>query len=163
MDVLQHASAKHYVTSQRQDNRAAKFEKKYKKYEDRMQPRVYDVKYDIDLYPETRTLHVEGKFYARNRYDRLLIPCLSIRRENGSSTCAIPGCRSCSTIPRSTLALVPLEACSGARRLHLAGIHHPFEPKGFENELSWGRIVQNGTFFDNTDIMPVLATRKAMN
>ncbi|HRD81486.1 MAG TPA: M1 family aminopeptidase, partial [Saprospiraceae bacterium] len=30
-----------------------------------------------------------------------------------------------------------------------------FEPKGFENEVSWSRIVQNGTFFDNTDVIPM--------
>jgi ABC-2 type transport system permease protein len=35
-----------------------------------------------------------------------------------------------------------------------------FEPTGFENETSWNRIVQNGTFFDNADVIPMFGYRE---
>ncbi len=145
----------HYVTNKVEERYRADYEKKYKQYEDRVQPRVYDVKYNIDLYPETRTLHVEGKFWARNKYDRPIDTLFVNTPENGTFDLHTPRLKALLNdsalhwrLYRFNPALAPGDSV-------LLEFNTRFEPKGFENELGWGRIVQNGTFFDNTSVIPI--------
>lgn len=145
----------HYDTGDTVEQYRTDYEKKYKQFESRVQPRVYDVKYDISLYPETRTLHVEGKFWARNIYDRPIDTLFVNIPQQGKFDLR---CERLSMLHNdSTLnwrlyrfgpALAPGDSVLLEFSTH-------YEPKGFENELSWSRIVQNGTFFDNTDVIPV--------
>lgn len=145
----------HYVTSQVQERYQADYEKKYKQYEGRIQPRIYDVKYDIALYPETRTLHVEGKFWARNKYDRpidTLFVNIPQRGEFDLHT------RRLTTILNDSMLywrMYRFEPALAPGDSILLEFSTHFEPKGFENEVTWNRIVQNGTFFDNTDVIPI--------
>jgi len=144
-----------YVTGRTQERMMADFEKNYKKYEGRIQPRVYDVKYDISLYPERRALHVAGKFYAWNRDDRPIDTLFVNVPQRGEFE-----------LKNSRLKLLLNDSAVYWRMYRFEPALQPgdsilleftthFEPKGFENEVTWGRVVQNGTFFDNTDIMPI--------
>ncbi len=45
----------------------AEYEKKYKKYEDYAQPRIVDIKINLDLFPEERNLLVDGDFVLKNK------------------------------------------------------------------------------------------------
>jgi len=145
----------HYVTGQTQERYQADFEKKYKRFEGRVQPRVYDVKYDIALYPETRALHVEGRFFARNKYnqpiDTLFVNVPAHGRfelRNARLSMLLNDSAMHWRMYRFQPALAPGDSILLEFSTH-------FEPKGFENQISWERIVQNGTFFDNTDIIPI--------
>jgi hypothetical protein len=144
-----------YHTSKEGERGQVRYEHDYKQYQGRVQPRIYDVAYDIDLRPETRTLHVEGKFKARNIYNKPIDTLFVVTPQNGKFDLRNP--RLSLLLNDSTLhwrmyrfqpALMPGDS------LLLEFTTH-YEPKGFENEVSWNRIVQNGTFFDNTDIIPL--------
>lgn len=144
-----------YVTSRTQERRMADFEKNYKQYEGRAQPRVYDVRYDITLYPETRTVHVEGKFHAWNRDDRPIDTLFVNVPQRGQFELKNPRLSLIHNDSAMFWRMYRFEpALQPGDSLLLEFVTH-FEPKGFENEVKWGRIVQNGTFFDNTDIMPI--------
>ncbi|MCC6462093.1 MAG: hypothetical protein IT260_16590 [Saprospiraceae bacterium] len=145
----------HYDTTQRQNNLQSKYEKQYKTYAGRPQPRVYDVKYEINLFPETRHLYVDGKFWARNTY-RQAIDTLFVNVPSSGSF----------DLRNSRLSLLLNDSTLRWRMYRFSPALQPgdsvllefstrFEPKGFENEVTRGRIVQNGTFFDNTDIIPI--------
>jgi hypothetical protein len=144
-----------YVNSGKFEHYQFDYETKYKRYEGRIQPRVYDVHYDIDLHPETRTLHVEGIFNARNIYDKNIDTLFVNTPQNGRFEIRNPRLvllNNDSTLKWQMYRIEPALVPGDSMKLEFT-TH--FEPKGFENEVKWARIVQNGTFFDNTDIMPM--------
>lgn len=144
-----------YVTNEVRENRQMKYEQRYKQYEGRYQPRVYDVKYDIDLYPETRTLHVNGRFKTRNIYDKPIDTLFVNVPRNGTFD-----------LKNSRLSLLNNDSLLYWRMYKIEPALMPgdsmdleftnnFDPKGFGNEAKWTRVAQNGTFIDNTDIIPM--------
>jgi hypothetical protein len=150
-----------YVNSGKQEKYQFQYESKYKQYEGCIQPRVYDVKYDITLYPETRQMEVAGKFWTRNIYNKPIDTLFVNVPQNGVFD--IRNARLQPILNDSALnwrmyrlepALLP-----GDSLLFEFGTH--FAPKGFENEVSWSRIVQNGTFFDNSDIIPIFGYQES--
>ncbi|MBX2891411.1 MAG: hypothetical protein KF734_10815 [Saprospiraceae bacterium] len=144
-----------YVNSGQQERQRRDYEIKYKQYEGREQPRVYDAKYDIDLYPETRTMRVNGRFWTRNIYDKPIDTLFLNTPQHGTFD-----------LKNERLSLLHNDSALHWQIFRLQPALQPgdsmllefnlrFEPKGFENEISWSRITQNGTFFDNTDIIPI--------
>ena len=131
------------------------YENQYKKYENIAQPRVYDVKFDITLNPEKRSLLANGVYQTRNTrnkaMDTLLVNCprnvdfilrgsrLKLLKDDKSTKFQI-------------YKIEPALLVGDSMELSFTA---SFEPKGFQNELKFNRIVQNGTFFDNSEIAPV--------
>lgn len=150
-----------YVTGQKQEKMTAEFENRYKQYKNRVQPRVYDVKYDIDLYPETRTLHVDGKFYARNIYDKPIDTLFVNVPRNGDFSLRAPNLALFHNDSAMYWRMYRFEPALAPGDSVLLEFSTHFEPKGFSNELKWSRVVQNGTFFDNTDVMPVFGYQES--
>lgn len=144
-----------YVTSKVEERYRADYEKKYKQYEGRVQPRVYDVKYDITLYPETRSLYVEGKFWARNIYDRPIDTLFVNVPQRGTFDLRNERLNLFHNDSSLRWRLYRFEPALAPGDSVLLEFSTRFEPKGFENEVTWSRIVQNGTFFDNTDVIPI--------
>jgi ABC-2 type transport system permease protein len=54
-------------TSKEQEEEMAEWEKKYKKYENKAQPRITDVKVDMDLFPEERNFVANGTYTVKNK------------------------------------------------------------------------------------------------
>jgi ABC-2 type transport system permease protein len=144
-----------YVNSKESERRLYDYEIKYKQYENRRQPRVYAARYDIDLRPETRSLFVDGQFKARNIYDENIDTLYVNIPRNGRFEIENPRLQMLHDDEKLYWRMYRIEpplAPGDSMELNF-GLR--FEPKGFENEVSWSRIVQNGTFFDNTDIIPI--------
>jgi len=150
-----------YFTNDQEEKHRLGYETKYKQYEGRLQPRVYDVKYDINLFPETRTLHVEGKFWARNKYARPIDTLFVNTPQNGRFEIRnerLSLLLNDSTVHWRMYSFQPALAPGDSILLEFS-TH--FEPKGFENEVNWSRIVQNGTFFDNSDVIPIFGYQES--
>lgn len=144
-----------YVTSKTAEQRQYEYETNYKKYENRIQPRVYRARYDIDLRPETRSLKVDGVFEARNIYRQPIDTLWVNVPVNGQFTLQNERLKLLIDDSLHRWRMYRFEpALAPGDSLALAFTTH-FAPTGFENELSWARIVQNGTFFDNTDVIPI--------
>ncbi len=61
-----------YVSAQEGEKQSAEWEKKYKKYEHQAQPRITDVKINMDLFPETRDFKVQGTYTLMNKTEQTI-------------------------------------------------------------------------------------------
>ena len=59
--------AKLNKSSKEQEQEMAQWEKKYKKYENKAQPRIIDVKVNMDLFPEERNFVANGSYTLKNK------------------------------------------------------------------------------------------------
>ncbi len=131
------------------------YELTYKKFEGIPQPSWVALDYDIDLYPYDRNLYVSIKGELVNKTTSpipelhftlppamdsvdILIPGAKLRHRNE---------RLVYRIFRLSEPLQPGDTISISIRVKK-------ETKGFENEVSFTSVTQNGTFFNNADILP---------
>ncbi len=133
------------------------YEKMYKKYEGKPQPRYYDLNYKIDLYPQQRNLSVQVTAWARNISNQPIKQLYF----------TMPSWRDSITIQVANATEVLRDT---RHKFRIMELKQPLEPgdslqlkisfmretKGFENEVSFSQITQNGSFFNSFDILPVM-------
>ncbi len=143
-----------YDTSEEQETILAEYEKRYKKYEDIAQPRIVDVKYNIDLYPETRDMNAKMDLTIRNKSNEVID---SIHIMHGDDF------KMKIDIPNATLAMEDKDhgyyiyALSQAMQPEdeiVMKVKTDYISKGFENEMPTTSVIKNGSFFNNSTIMP---------
>ncbi|MFO0976913.1 MAG: M1 family aminopeptidase [Planctomycetaceae bacterium] len=140
-----------YRTSHQNEDLAERYEKELKTtVEGQSQPRITDVRYEIDLVPERRSLELRGVQTLVNR-DTVPQSQLYVNLADGYET---------------TIELERGQLKEDLKDLNyqVYSIDPPLEPgqslqmkytvryeaKGFENNVTRTDIVQNGTFFNNT-------------
>lgn len=139
-----------YQTSEEREDRQERYERELKsKVEGQPQPRVVDIRYEIDLEPERRALELRGTETLVNR-ETVALDSLCLNLADGYETEV--------QVERGTLVedlpelryqvyrLDPPLEPGGRLRLQYSV---RYEAKGFENSVSRPEIVQNGTFFNN--------------
>ena len=133
------------------DTLQADYEKTYKKFENQPQPRITDVKYAIDIYPETRGMEMRGEETIVNKTAQALTEVHFTLADNYDTTIDLPGAKLahkrrrafCSKPTRS------IRPCSrGSRGVMRFTVKA--RNRGFENRVTNREIVQNGTFFNST-------------
>lgn len=144
-----------YDSAKESEDIQVAYEKKYKKYEHLTQPRFYKLDYKIDIFPESRSVKTNVDAWARNISGQPITELhFTMPLLTDSIKINIPGAKiktNDTELPYRTYTLErPLLAGDSIKinvRLHK-------ESPGFENEVSFAQLTQNGTFFNNTDIMP---------
>lgn len=146
-----------YESPKESEQMQADYETKYKKYEQLAQPRFLSYEYNIDLQPSQRNLHAVIKAWAKNNTPSTIselhftMPSLRdsviIRIKNSKET--LRDKRLGYRIFALSQALKPQD--SVLIEVEVWGL-----TKGFENEVSFTQLTENGTFFNNRDIMPTL-------
>jgi ABC-2 type transport system permease protein len=137
------------------DRMAVDYEKTYKKYDKLPQPRVIDLKYAIDLYPERRAAIMHADTIIQNKTDKPI----SVLHVNDAgpdyrTEIQIDGARLKQDDQRLHYQIYAFDPPMqpGEQR------HFRFtvtrEPRGFENTVSVLQVVQNGTFFNNAESSP---------
>lgn len=137
------------------------YEKKYKKHEYLPQPKFYKFEYNIDLVPEKRSFKAQVYGWVRNTSNQT-IKELHFTMPSLTDTLQIK-------IPGAKLKLNDVKL--GYRIYSLSKSMQPndslkinfvlnTETRGFENEVTFNQLTQNGTFFNNRDIMPTLGYEK---
>ncbi|ARS36509.1 ABC transporter permease/M1 family aminopeptidase [Pontibacter actiniarum] len=144
-----------YKTSDEQEEQQANFEKTYKKYDGIPQPRITDVKLDVDIYPKERAYAFEGYFWMKNKHTQ---PIDSVHLMLSDEA----------EVKRLTFSkqakLVLEDKDNGYYIYKLAQPLQPgdsmqlnmdllYETKGFRNSGSNTGIVYNGTFI-NSEYLP---------
>ena len=132
------------------DKLAIDYEKSYKKYENLPQPRIVDVNYKIDIFPERRAATMQCDEIIQNKTAQpLSVLHLNYPEADYSTQIAIDGAMLKQDDRRLRYRIYnfnpPLQP--GEKR-HLR-FTVKREPRGFENSPSVLEIVQNGTFFNN--------------
>ncbi|WP_420574420.1 ABC transporter permease/M1 family aminopeptidase [Kordia sp.] len=145
------------------------YEKKYKKYEGILQPKITNIDYDVAIYPKERNVIADAKIIIQNKRNQpidslhySLIHFMSFgaqgmipHKSNWKKTVTIPNAK-----------LVYNDSILGYQIFKL---HTPLQPnetmqimletsytsQGFENSVSNIRVVENGTFFDSNEILPI--------
>jgi ABC-2 type transport system permease protein len=144
-----------YDSEKEQEAKQVAYEKTYKKYESLIQPRFYKYNYEIDLMPAERSMQATIEAWAKNISNQPVSELhFTMPQIPDSVNIRIPG----STLKLNdtyvnyriyTLAK-PLQPNDSIRVIfYVSRIS-----KGFENEVSFTQLTQNGTFFNNRDIVP---------
>ena len=138
---------------QKEDDRAD-YERRYKKYAALAQPRVVDVKLNVDIVPEQRSLHVRGRYILQNKSaqpitDVLITQsCEATIRAMRFGQDVRPGLHDSDLGVYSYRLSKPL--APGAQ-LPL-DFELDFVPRGFFGLGQDTPVLANGTFFDNTTL-----------
>ncbi|HXD92568.1 MAG TPA: M1 family aminopeptidase [Bacteroidia bacterium] len=144
-----------YDSEKETENKQVEYEKTYKKYQHIVQPRFYKYKYTIDLMPYQRSMTASVQAWAKNISNQPIselhftmpqIPDTVIITINGSKL-KLNDNRLSYRIYTLDKPLQPNDSISMQFDLSKT-------TKGFENEVSFTQLTQNGTFFNNRDIMP---------
>ena len=145
-----------YVTSDEREQQQADYEKAYKQFEDLPSPALVDLETALDIYPETRRLDTRGSARMVNR-EQAPIEVLHL-------TIPLP-----LTVNSITLTGAELEEADDKHGYHQYRFTEPLAPgaettltwdmswinEGFHNSGGTTRVVKNGTFVNNTEIMPL--------
>jgi ABC-2 type transport system permease protein len=138
------------------------YEKLYKKYENTPTLSYASLKYGIDVFPEERRLATKIEAVLKNNQKRP-IDTLLFSFDNSIITYDL-------TIENATAVIA-----DKAHGFMLYKLNQPlaigdsmrivctssYVSKGFENEVSFTKIVQNGSFFDNSDIGPMIGYQES--
>ncbi|NUY81047.1 hypothetical protein HUK80_09090 [Flavobacterium sp. MAH-1] len=139
---------------QGQDKREA-YEKQFKKYENITQPRYYKFDYQIDLQPENRSMTAKVTAWAHNVSNK---PISELHFTMPDLTDSIE-----MKIPNAKIKL------KEQRLLYrVYSLDKPLQPgdsikfevnltkvnRGFENEVTFTGLTQNGTFFNSDNLLP---------
>lgn len=140
-----------------EDRFQANYEKTLLRFETIPQPRIIDMTLRVDVYPHQSRIVASGVFLFQNRTGKPLSR-MDVRwdRDLGMKSLLVDGARPVKdygpfhyVIFRFAKPLAP-----GARgRLAFASVR---EQQGFKNSRNMTRIVDNGTFVDDTDFAPLI-------
>ncbi len=145
-----------YVTDDDREQDQADYETRYRQFAKLPLPQVANVDADVELYPESRRLESKGTAVLENDHDTAI--------EALHFTLAPPLSVEALEVPGATL-----EAADDRLGYYRYRLTNPLAPgerrtirwdlvwsnPGFENGGSTTRVVENGTFVDNTEIMPL--------
>ncbi|MBS1534384.1 MAG: hypothetical protein JST78_04845 [Bacteroidetes bacterium] len=152
-----------YETSKDYENKSVSYEKKYKQYENLAQPRFYKFDYTIDLYPEQRGMQIQAVAWAKNRTQQTISTLhLTLPDISKDYSVKIDGAKLKSNDQELNYQIYefnqPLQPNDSVKMV----IAFKKESPGFENEVSFTKLTQNGTFFNNADFMPSIGYNRNM-
>lgn len=131
------------------------YELNYKKYQHIAQPRWTRLEYNLDIYPDQRNLFVAVDAELANKTDSVIDRIhFSIPPMPDSVLIEIKNAELITNDDRLGYRIYKLhEPLQPGARLSL-NIVVSKETKGFENQVSYTSLTQNGTFLNNADFMP---------
>ncbi|MCD6063311.1 MAG: hypothetical protein K0R82_1222, partial [Flavipsychrobacter sp.] len=144
-----------YESSDEAERKQVDYENKYKKYEGAAQPRWYSIDYRIDLEPYKRNMKVLANAWVRNISGKPISEIYFNLPENGDDLkITIPGSKIKADDKRLKFRTVALDRPMQPGDSLPVQVSFEAKSRGFENEVSFRQLTQNGTFFNNYDIMP---------
>ena len=145
-----------YRTTKEQQQLSADYEKQYKAYQCLLQPYIVDIQYAIDVFPENRKLDVKAVLTLVNKDSETIdslflnfLPDVELELELERGQMAFEDPRLKVGIYKLSPPLEPGDTL----RLRYTGRFHA---RGFENQVRFTELVDNGSFFNNSDISPII-------
>ena len=152
-----------YVRSDRELDRLASYETKYKKYEGLRGLRVTAVRADVDIVPETRSVSIRGTYRLVNKTDApveevhvSMNPDVKVRAIEITGSRVTLDDREIGYSIRKLAAPLP-PGGETELRFDLAIVN-----EGFRNSGENVQVVENGTFFNSFEYFPHLGYASAM-
>jgi ABC-2 type transport system permease protein len=148
-----------FQTDFKAEESAARYEKKYKKYEFAPQPKITDVVVNLDIFPYTRSLHTSGTFALKNKtnaaIDSIHVFIPSVMKINSLSfsrqaSLVLNDSEYVYRIYKLSQLLQPGDSISLSFNLDLI-------TKGFKHDFEGLRTpISNGTFINNRGFLPAI-------
>jgi ABC-2 type transport system permease protein len=139
----------HYTPPQDALRLQADYEKEYRQFNQLPMPRLRSIKYNIQIFPETRNLIMDADAVIQNPYPHPLGEIHFTLNRQYDATISIPGATLVKDDKRLYYQIYrfspPLPA-GQSRTIHL---NVKTNTRGFENQVSDLTVVNNGTFFNN--------------
>ncbi|MFZ0266913.1 M1 family aminopeptidase [Caulobacter sp.] len=135
----------------------ADYEKTLLRFENTPQPKIVAMKLDVELYPHDPGVDTQGVYTLENRSGQILKEIhVRFDRDLKVKGLSIEGARSKQTFDRFNYRIFAFDTPMkpGERRM-MSFITHRAQD-GFRNRGNDTRVVDNGTFIDNTEIAPTL-------
>lgn len=152
-----------YTTRLDVERQAADYEKAFKQYEDLEFPDIEKFYAEVDIYPERREAHIEGKYSLRNSLDHA-VPELHF---------TIPAYLTINSfdIPQAELTFAdeklgyyiykPVRPIAPGEGVDIT-FNLDWLTPGFVNSSPTTRLLSNGTFFNNTEAFPLPGYQKSI-
>ncbi len=144
-----------YDTEKEQEKKQVEYELTYKKYENLAQPRFYKYEYNIDIMPAERSMKASIDGWARNTSNQPITELhFAMPQIPDSVNIIIGGSKLKLNDKRLSYRIYILDKPLQPKDSILIKFDVSRITKGFENEVSFTQLTQNGTFFNNRDIVP---------
>jgi ABC-2 type transport system permease protein len=127
----------------------AEYEKTYKQFEKKPQPRVRSIKYAVDIYPESRNMVMRAEQVIQNPFAQPIDEIQFTVDPNYITEIEIPGASLSKDDTKLYYRIYKFD--SPLQPNESRTMHFTVKSKnhGFENSVSTVELVQNGTFFNN--------------
>jgi hypothetical protein len=144
-----------YVPSDVAMDRQADYEKHYRKYKDLPQPRITDVRADVDIYPDQRRVAIRGRYQLENKTGLPLTELrLQVNPDVETGYANLPPHQVVLDDKIAGFKVIKLaQPIAPGARLDLAftvDVRH----QGFTNSGAADSVNLNGTFFNNGEYFP---------
>jgi ABC-type transport system involved in multi-copper enzyme maturation permease subunit len=146
-----------YRTTLDRERAQADYEKALIGFEDVPQPRITDVTLQVDLYPELPKVVTRGTYVVQNRTGQPL-DAVHVRWLEPLEMVAldVEGARLEREIAEHDYRIYRFERPMAPLETRRITFETRREQRGFRNSANERRVVDNGTFLDNTEIAPLL-------
>lgn len=145
------------------------YEKKYKQYEGILQPKITAIDYDVAIYPQKRDANVKARLTVQNKgiepIDSLHYSLVhfigfgndgvDVKKSAWKKTMHIPNAKLIHNDTELGYQIFQLDTPLLPNEKIKIELEADYTSQGFENEVSNIRVVQNGTFFDSSEILPI--------
>ncbi len=144
-----------YNTSDQQEELQVRYEKDYKRFDGIPQPHYTDLDFTIDLVPEERSLTFNVAITTVNK-SAVAIDSLHLNLPDKHVIIEIPGAELVKNDEDLDYRIYKLDPplAPGTELKFIA--KGAYKPEGFENSVSFVQLVNNGTFFNNMNLIPVI-------
>ncbi len=144
-----------YDSEKEQESKQVDYEKTYKKYELLAQPRFYNYNYSIDIMPYERSMKAKIEVWARNISNKSISELhFTMPSIPDSVNIIIKGSKLKLNDKRLNYRIYTLDKPMQPNDTIFIRFDVSRITKGFENQVSFTQLTQNGTFFNNIDITP---------
>jgi ABC-2 type transport system permease protein len=130
--------------------RQAEYEKSYKQYEKKPQPRIRSVKYAIEVYPEARNVVMRAEQAIQNPTGQPIEEIHFTINPNYITEIEIPGASLSKDDQKLYYRIYKFDSPLQPNESRTMHFTVKSKNRGFENDVSTVELVQNGTFFNNT-------------
>jgi len=145
-----------YVPGDLAKQRQADYEKAYRKYIDLPQPRITDIRADVDIYPDRRTVEIKGHYRLENRTPKPIAELHVTLDPELEAKFDFPAHEMVESDPVSGYAIYRLEEPLAPGAAMDFDFRYTNAPHGFPLGRGSTAVVYNGSFFDNFAALPHL-------
>lgn len=152
-----------YRNGEEGDRWAADYEKTLLRYETLPQPKITDVKLQVDLYPHQPRVSARGVYTFENRTNAPIRELhVRFNRDLKVHSLSIEGARPTKTYDRFNYRIFSFDAPLQPGERRKLAFETERSQRGFKNADNDQRVVGNGAFINNFEIAPILGMDREM-